>query len=267
MSAEALAWAKHQEVGNGTRKLVLIELADSATPNGWTDPSIGQLAEVAEVGPRQVRAHVKALEAAELIARQPYYDPETGAQTANRVRVLVPPGADTRPLRADERPAPTSTSNGRSSARSLPPWPLSVEIPDEMAHDAQVFLDQRRKVDGKLVTPEEMLKAAAAMAEFNRRAEADQGLASALTMIVGRLRDRPSWDAETVVRLVQSAFIVRWWERDRSRASRRLTPAPIFGHARCFEMVIQDAQDLANGRGEQVEERRGKYDRNVVRDA
>lgn len=141
-----------------------------------------------------------------------------------------------------------------------------------MVQDAQEFLAQKRKVGGKVVTPEEMLRAAAAMAEFNRQAGTDQGLASSLEQIVGRLRDRPSWDAEKVVRLVQSAFVVRWWERPgdpRRPPPRRLTPAPIFGNARCFEMVVQDAADLAAGKTEVVEERRGRFDRAgaVTRDA
>lgn len=101
--------------------------------------------------------------------------------------------------------------------------------------------------------------AAASLAEFNRQAGTDFGLGANHGSIVMRIRERPSWDAPRHIRLVQSAFRFRWWERQGS--SRRPTPAVIWGNERCFEQVVQDAVEEA--RGERTDEGSRFRPRNV----
>lgn len=119
-------------------------------------------------------------------------------------------------------------------------------MPASMLEDARALLISKRKVDGRLVTEPEMLVAAAALAEFNRQMDADFGLGAQLTAIVMRIRDRPSWDAAKHIRLVQSAWRIKWWTKNGSR--RRAAPCVIWGNPRVFEQVAQDAKDEATGR-------------------
>lgn len=121
----------------------------------------------------------------------------------------------------------------------------------ETVADAIALLGQGKKVDGKVVTPAEMAIAAAAVGAFNRCFEwngklgADYGLGANLTSIVMRARDRPSWEACKHVRLVESAWRVRWWEQN-GRSNRRPHPNVIYG-AKSFENVVQDAAYEAGG--------------------
>jgi hypothetical protein len=128
------------------------------------------------------------------------------------------------------------------------------EVPDEMQADALSLLRREKKVGSQLVTPEEMACACAALAAFNRlfewkahnglRKGASFGIGAALTSIVQRIRERPSWDPATHVRLVESAWRLRWWEAGGDR--RRPTPNVIYG-PKAFEQVVQDATDEKEG--------------------
>jgi hypothetical protein len=104
----------------------------------------------------------------------------------------------------------------------------------------------RPKVNSATVTPEEMAKAAAAISAFNRSGGTDFGLGAHLTPLVMRIRERPSWDAGKFVRLVESAWRLKWWER-RGKGG-RATPAVVFGNPQVFEQVAQDAADEAAGK-------------------
>jgi hypothetical protein len=141
------------------------------------------------------------------------------------------------------------------------------EDPDEdVARDGEEFLRRKQKVGSHIVTPGEMHRAVLAMSEFNRQAGTAQGLGPNLTPIVGRIREHPRWDAAKHVRLVQSAFRLRWWEKQGRRRPGPPTPKVIYGSTDCFVNVANDAADEALGRTEKIEERRDKYDRSVVRD-
>jgi len=128
------------------------------------------------------------------------------------------------------------------------------EVPDEMQADALALLRRGKKVGSHVVTPEEMARAAAALAAFNRlfewkahnglRKGASFGLGAALPSIVQRIRERPSWDPATHVRLVESAWRLRWWEQTEGR--RRPTPNVIYG-PKAFEQVVQDAEEEKTG--------------------
>lgn len=138
-------------------------------------------------------------------------------------------------------------------------------IPADMRADAEELLRRKTKVDGRIVQPVEMAKATAALAAFNRLAGSDLGVGANLRNIVMRIRERPSWDVAKHVRLVESAFRIKWWERSSGRRRGRLTPAVIYGNERVFEAVAEDAKDEASGDATKVEARRGKFDRKVTR--
>lgn len=133
------------------------------------------------------------------------------------------------------------------------------EQADDAIFDALDLLRQGRKVDGKIVTPEELVKVVAAMLAWNRCFEwkgkkgSDFGIGGNLKQIVMRIRDRPSWDAAKHVRLVESAWRVRWWERGDS--SRRPGPSVIWS-PKSFEQVAQDAKDEAGGEAPQAIQKR-----------
>lgn len=128
-----------------------------------------------------------------------------------------------------------------------------VEVEGEIIEDGLTFLREGRKVGnpGKVVTPVEMAIAAASTATFNRCFEwkgkkgSDYGLGANLTSIVERARQRPSWTVDKHVRLVESAWRVRWWEQN-GRNDRRPHPNVIYG-AKSFDNVVQDAGDEAAG--------------------
>jgi hypothetical protein len=112
-----------------------------------------------------------------------------------------------------------------------------------LAADGAELLRTKVKVGSRRVTPEEMAKALMALAEWNRQAGQAIGIGSVLKPIVGRIRERPSMDAAKHVRLVQSAWRLRWWER--RGKGQRAKPQVIWGNAQVFEQVVQDAVDEA----------------------
>jgi hypothetical protein len=130
-------------------------------------------------------------------------------------------------------------------------------LPDELVHDAVSHFAAGRRIDGRKITAEEMVKAAVVLAEWNEQRGTESGLGPNLAKIVMRIRDRPAMSAEQHARLVQSAFRLRWWERNGRRRRGPLTPSVIWGSSDCFENVFQDA--AAEARGEKSAERRGRF--------
>jgi hypothetical protein len=163
----------------------------------------------------------------------------------------------------DDRSISSKTTTGSSSSKggkeeafliSLFGQPGGVAedaVDRDTVADALALLGQGKKVGGKLVTPVEMAIAAGSIAAVNRCFEwkgktgSDYGLGANLTSIVERARDRPSWDAANLVRLVESAWRVRGWERN-GCGDRRPHPNVIWG-GKSFDNVVQDAKDEAAG--------------------
>lgn len=69
MSIEVMTWAFRQKVASPTAKLVLIALADHANADGECWPSMGRVAEIAEISPRSVSRHVTTLEELGLVEK------------------------------------------------------------------------------------------------------------------------------------------------------------------------------------------------------
>lgn len=137
---------------------------------------------------------------------------------------------------------------------------VALDVPPEMRADAEAVLRSGKRIDGRKLTAEEVVKAAAALAEWNRQRGTESGLGANVTSLVMRIRERPSMTAEQHVKLVESAFRLKWWEKNgRGRRDRPLTPGVIWGSAKCFENVFQDA--VAEARGEKSAATRGRFTR------
>ena len=243
---------KHSEAQLGAR-LVLFVLAEHAHDDGSESyPSVETLVERSRLSRRSVQHALRRLEADGMITAD-----GLGPRRTAKWRVVMG-GADIAPPQdlqgeLDDTGGRTSRPVGGEAASPEPsfnpPEPSespSPTIPREMLADGRSLLRAKRKVERRLVTEDEMWIAAAALAAYNRAAQSDFGLGANLTSIVMRIRERPSWDAAKHVRLVQSAWRVRWWERRNGK--RRPTPQVIYGTARVFEQVAQDAADEAAGR-------------------
>lgn len=134
-----------------------------------------------------------------------------------------------------------STSNRRARERS-DPWAFSTE---EMHEVGEMLLVQKRKVGGRLVTADEMGIAASGLSEFNRQLGSSYQLGPWFTEIVMRERDVPQYDSAAHVRLVQSAFRLRWWERRGD--TRRPKPGVVWG-PKSFGEAIEQATHEASAR-------------------
>ncbi len=271
MSEEASVWAWQQDV-SGTEKLVLLAVASGASSRGVCVESQEDLAAKTGVHETTVRKNLKRLEGErELLHREPRYSTSSGGREVDAIVLHMdpadPPGGAPANPRA-ERPVspraerPASARGGSSSSSSSTSGDADQLFRDpELEADAAHFLKTKRKVGSKVVTAEEMAIAVAALSAFNRAGETSFGLGAHLTPIVGRIRERPTWDAAKFVRLVESAWRLRWWEK--SGRGGRATPAVVFGNERCFERVALDAADEAAGRTEKIEER-SSYMKDVI---
>lgn len=217
------------------------------------------LAALAGVSVRTLDENVAALEEAGLLHR--IKRREDGLNLPNRWGLGPSPGGSaadgttaascTSAADAPQHPSadPSKVKSGVKDVGRGPaalPVPDDIDIPEDLLADAAELARRKTKVDGKIVQPAEMVIAAAAVAEVNRQAGSDFGLGAHLRAIVMRARERPSYDAAAHVRLVQSAWRVKWWEK-RGKGGRP-TPAVVYGHAGVFEQVVQDAVDEKHGR-------------------
>lgn len=272
MSGRAMVWAWEQGA-QANALLVLLAVADEADDSGtYQAGSQTDLMAKTGVSERTVRDNLGKLEEMPgVLARHARY--EQGRRLTDVIKLgvdgsLAPPAGIAGGRSSGEPPAksaggevpanghrrnlpgassstsPKASDGGSRARRDLPL--VAGEVGEGVLQDAQALLDRRTKVGSHLVTPEEMAIAVAALAEFNRQAGYEHGLSAALRGIVGRIRDRPSYTADAHVRLVQSAWRLKWW--DKRGSGRRPSPAVIYGNAEVFEQVIQDATDEKAGK-------------------
>jgi hypothetical protein len=265
MSAEATIAVFNHAQGSDVQKWTLGVLANSASHDGVIAIGRGELAR--RLGKTEKAAGQilgKLRESGQLMLLE-----DGGGRGKTNVYWLNLPGIEEPELRrlADKKggiedppaaPAPPSPDGpprpGKKSSSSEAAFVEALrdaEVPDEMLADAKALLQKGKKVGGQLVTPEELACAAAGLAAFNElyewdgRQGANFGIGAAVTSIVQRARERPSWDPATHVRLVASAWRLRWWEKTDN--PRRPTPNVIWG-PKAFEQVVQDAEDEKAGR-------------------
>lgn len=279
MSVEAITWAFAQTTDGPGPKLVLIALANRADDSGVTWAGQETMAGDCSMSVRAVRDNMKRLEAAGMLARIQRFR-KNGSRTSDWI-VLAPGVEDRGTLRessdsfekdapdvaaltsparqnppeaesdGDHRqipggPEPSGEPSGEPSSSERHLFSLAFsQVSESVGADSFALMKAKVKVDGRLVMPLEMEKAAVALSVFNREADSEFGLGAHLRPIVMRLRERPSLTPEQMVRLVESAWRIRWWER--KGKGRRATPAVVFGNAGCFENVVQDAVQEAKG--------------------
>lgn len=285
MSAEATLAVMEHATGTDAEWRMLALLANEANRDGVvTDVSMAELAERMGKTERGVGGVKKGLKKSEQLVvldagggrgrRASYWinlPGLAGPQETPKDRVETP--SKQTGNEGDTPPPASGNGEGRSIGSSLTTSSSSskdakqkdfivattgfldpdVDAEGEVLADGLAFLAEGRKVGnpGKLVTAIEMAIAAAAIATFNRCFEwkgkkvSDYGLGANLTSIVERARQRPSWSVDKHVRLVESAWRVRWWEQNGSN-DRRPHPNVIYG-GKSFDNVVQDAGDEAAG--------------------
>lgn len=250
--------------------LALVELALA----GRVDATRAMVADYAGVTRKALDDYVPEMEATGLVQRERRVDGD-GRNLPNVWTILRGRGTEgaSGGSSAGEghpghppHPSPTPSEEEKKTdgegRRGAPSVSFHADVPEELRADALGLLRQKRRVDGRVVVAEEIAVAVAALAEFNRQAGAEHGLGANLTPLVMRVRERPAYDADAHVRLVQSAWRVKWWERQRGGSKRRPTPAVIYGNERVFEAVVQDAVDEKAGKTPQVDvEKRGRFTR------
>ena len=122
------------KVGNSTRKLILIKLADAAGDDGSCYPSYGYLAAVCELSKRSVMQHVAALEEMGYLKR---IHRKTPTGDANRSNVYVITLDNAELLKMPEKTPLTDAErielvNQREAREEItPPAPKDTEYPKE----------------------------------------------------------------------------------------------------------------------------------------
>lgn len=200
-------WARALRVGNGTRKLVLWELARSCEPlggYGWLD--VDALAEIAECRPSTVRGHLGELERGGVLARRREY--RGGERTADAFLLL---SDDAAAWPGDEpllREAPAHVGNGHGpggvTARPLAVdrAPVRMEVPnwDELEErQRRVLAELRRFADAKGASLDEM-RALAACRDFPDRDHVGAAEKFAAWFTTGPGAKRPRSDANATWR-------------------------------------------------------------------
>lgn len=129
MSMMLMVQAMKVRVGNPTRKLVLIKLADNANDAGECWPSYQNIADHCEVTRRSVMSHIKALEQAGYLTRE-YRKGEKG--NSSNLYHLNLSGGENISLGGENRSLPPSENISPRTSHSLEP----VNEPKDMVHPA-----------------------------------------------------------------------------------------------------------------------------------
>lgn len=119
MSYEAQAWARKIRCGTPSRKAVLMLLANCADQDGRCWPTVGYIAESAEIGERTAHRAISELEAMGLLERETRKH-ETGASRSNLFRLKMEVAEPAKPA---ELPAEKQGGEGATMApQGVPPW-------------------------------------------------------------------------------------------------------------------------------------------------
>jgi hypothetical protein len=222
MSFQLMAWAAQQTTGSGSRKAVLMALANAANhQTGNCYPSIEMIATETELSEPTVKRSLTDLEAQGLIARKRH---RRGDGTLSRYSYWFPHQGSQRP--------------GQGSSRSLPgitgdPDPGITVIPhnQEACENQEGNQEEHRarvKVQGRIVVATEHDFAEAILDTWNRvsgqRVHSDVWLRK----IVLRIRAFPELDLDGHERIIEHAFAHPWWKNNP-------TPSVVYGSDEQFE--------------------------------
>lgn len=259
-------WARQQRTGDSTRKLILTMLAEAADIDLATcHPSQATLAEWCECAERTVRGHLKALEAAGLIARRKRF--LHGKPTSDAI-LLLAPGVETWP---DGQPV--ATGSERPPEDSAAGGPLPPNAPGkENAPSRDVRPKQRSEEKGRKAAvadasdsvpdgfPDELRPHARLVLPVLREVAAQHNARRVTALALGRLMMEPSRRHKP---FVKAAHDFATWAAD--------PPRPIKDVVASYRTWIDRERDLQaiervdNGpRGGAG--RTGRFDRRVTRD-
>lgn len=268
MSARATTAVFDHAKGTDAEWRMLAVLADAANPEGIVyDVSLADVAEILNKTERAVSQIKRRLVSSDQLV---VLEEGRGRGKTAIYRIVLPglenPKGDVEEpgsLECEEGDSARGSSGGRqrrskqgkakassSAEGSFLEQLRDLEIDDEILAEAKAHLATAKRVGGRIVTPGEMACAAAALSTFNRLFEfrgssgSSYGLGAAMTSIVERCRERPTWDAPKHVRLVESAWRIRWWEKTGSK--KRPGPNVVYGPG-AFEQVAQDAKEERQG--------------------
>lgn len=166
MSVHAVKWAWSQQVGNSTRKLVLVALADHSNSDGECWPSLARVAEFAECDERTVRRHIVALENGGFVVREgrrPRPDGYFGMRTYRLLMDSESTGQQCPPdnlSTGHEGPCPPDTtdrvqrtpvSGKEPTTEPNPPvGPPTSDVSDDVPREAQPGMTYAQTLDGWL---------------------------------------------------------------------------------------------------------------------
>ncbi|ADH86846.1 helix-turn-helix domain-containing protein [Desulfurivibrio alkaliphilus] len=146
MSMEMMVRALQVRVGNPTRKLILLKLADNANDAGECWPSYQHIADQCEVSRRSVIHHVAALCSAGLITRKHRNQPDKTHTNASNLYILrLSPMSDADidpPTSFPSKSGADSTPASKSTATANEP-PDTVSQADSEEIDEYVHLAER----------------------------------------------------------------------------------------------------------------------------
>lgn len=92
MSNEYLGKARRMRVGNSTRKLILIILADNANDDGWCMASTENMARQCECSVTTVQRHIREMERMGILETHPRICEHTGVRKETVYRLLLEDG-------------------------------------------------------------------------------------------------------------------------------------------------------------------------------
>ncbi len=182
MSMILMAKAMSIKVGNPTRKLVLLKLADNANDSGKCWPSYDHIAEMCEIDRRTAMRHIKALSESGLVTLT-YRKGEKG-NSSNIYHLhldgdnLSPPSDTRSPRVVSEDHQPSDPVSPRTSHRTSQLEPVknikkslveNSEIPEELNLVAwQQWLEYRATIKKKYKTQRGELTGIAKLLELSR---------------------------------------------------------------------------------------------------
>jgi len=138
MSFSLVTKAFELKVGNPTRKLILIKLADQANDLGECWPSHNHISRAVECGRKTVLTHIRELEKSGLVAVKEQFR-EDGSRTSNKYILSLDPPVQNLHTHVEDTPSPCV-----SFTQGLPPnitqhEPIKVEPITEPNNKAEKF--------------------------------------------------------------------------------------------------------------------------------
>jgi DNA-binding transcriptional ArsR family regulator len=228
-----MAWAWRQQVGNPTRKTILLALADHADQDGICWPGHEGIAEKCEVSRRTVIRQIEQLARDGLVSVERRRG-QFGRQASNRYRLRV---TESHP--ADSRVTSTTVQSDTDDRSRVTPVSHEPSIePSKESAAAPRVTPSHPEIEPPPTDPELHLVDSLIRA-FNVEAHTRFAAATWAPDIVACLRLHPELTEAEHLRVIRAAFATQWWKRE--DRTRQPSPAVIWGSAKQFERTLQEA--------------------------